>query len=108
VIGGGYLRRAQGVTGWKSCNLRSELIKLIRRAGLAVWPRVFHNLRSSRETELLETFPVHVVAEWMGHDAKICIKHYAQVTEQHFERAVRGAASGSPVVQIAAQQTIAG
>jgi hypothetical protein len=44
----------------------------------------------------------------MGHDAKICIKHYAQVTEQHFERAVRGAASGSPVVQIAAQQTIAG
>ena len=30
------------------------------------WPRLFHNLRSSCETELMERFPVHVVARWMG------------------------------------------
>ena len=29
-----------------------------RRAGLTAWPRLFHNLRASRETELMERFPI--------------------------------------------------
>ena len=39
-------------------------------AGSECWPRLFHNLRSSCETELLEKFPTPCVARWMGHDAK--------------------------------------
>ena len=39
---------------------------------------------------MLEEFPVHVVAAWMGHDAKVCLKHYAQTTDAHFDRAARG------------------
>jgi len=64
-------------------------------AGLEAWPRLFHNLRSSWETELLETFPVPVVSLWMGHDAKVCLKHYAQTTDDHYARAVGGAKSGA-------------
>jgi hypothetical protein len=79
------------------------LVNLIERAGLAPWPRLFHNLRSSRETELLEQFPVHVVALWMGHDAKVCLKHYAQTTDQHFDRAASRAERGSPGSQNAAR-----
>lgn len=106
VIGGDYLERANRPTGWKSCNLRTALTRLIRQSKVPVWPRLFHNLRSSRETELLETFPLHVVAQWMGHDAKVSLKHYAQTTEQHFARAAGGANSGSPVEQIPAQHGI--
>lgn len=90
-----------------NCNLRTSFGKLIKRAGLTAWPRMFHNLRSSRETELLETFPVHVVAQWMGHDAKVCLKHYAQTTDDHFHRATRGAESGARVAQKPAQQVAA-
>jgi len=31
----------------------------------------------------------------MGHDAKVSLKHYAQTTEDHFDRAIAGAKSGA-------------
>lgn len=108
VVGGGHLVKAQGPNGWRNCNLRTTFEKLIKRAGLEPWPRLFHNLRSSCETELLESFPVHVVALWMGHDAKVSLKHYAQTTEDHFDRAVGSAESGAPEAQNQAQQVYAG
>lgn len=107
VIGGNHLAKANGPTGWKSCNLRTSFSKLVRRAGLELWPRLFHNLRSSRETELLDAHPLHVVAKWMGHDARISLKHYAQTTDEHFERALGGAKSGALEAQNPAQQVAA-
>ena len=105
VIGGGHLAKADGPTGWKNCNLRTAFTKLVARAGLEPWPRLFHNLRSSRETELLEEFPLHVVAPWMGHTAKVSIKHYPQTTNDHFAKAAGGGAeSGARVAHNAAQQ----
>ena len=95
VVSGNYLAKAQGPNGWRNCNLRTSFEKLVRRAGLEPWPRLFHNLRSSCETELLESFPVHAVAMWMGHDAKVSLKHYAQTTEEHFQRAAGGAECGA-------------
>ncbi|MCZ2340252.1 MAG: hypothetical protein LC104_00475 [Bacteroidales bacterium] len=79
-----------------NANLRTTMKKIIHRAGLEQWPRLFHNLRSSRETELLKGNPIHVVAAWMGHDAKVCLKHYAQVTDEHFQAAT-SAASCLPI-----------
>ena len=108
VVGGGHLAKANGANGWKNCNLRTAFERIVSRAGLEPWPRLFHNLRSSRETELLEEFPVHVVAGWMGHDAKVSLKHYAQTTEDHFQRAAGGAQSGAVVAQKAAQQSAVG
>jgi len=105
VVSGDHLAKAQGPNGWRNCNLRTTFDKLVKRAGLEPWPRLFHNLRSSRDTELLESFPVHVVALWMGHDAKVSLKHSAQTTEDHFDRAIGGAKSGAPEAQNKAQQT---
>ena len=47
-------RKALKPDGWGNCNLRTTLEKIIERAGLTQWPRLFHNLRASRETELVE------------------------------------------------------
>jgi integrase len=107
VVGGEHLKKAQGPSGWRNCNLRTRFEKLVKRSGLEPWPRLFHNLRSSLETEFLESFPVHVVALWMGHDAKVSLKHYAQTTDDHFDRAASGARSGAPEAQNPAQQTTA-
>ena len=68
-------------------NLRTQLLRIIRRAGVAPWPKLFHNLRVTRETELAASHPIHVVCTWIGHDAAIAQKHYLQVTDQDFERA---------------------
>jgi len=68
-------------------NLRTQFDKIVRRAGLKPWPKPFQNLRSTRETELAETWPVHVVCAWLGNTPKVAAKHYLQVTEDHFEGA---------------------
>ena len=44
----------------RNSNLRTQLERIISKAGLKPWPKLFQNLRSTRETELTETFPVPV------------------------------------------------
>jgi len=68
-------------------NLRTQLTKIVRRAGLEPWPKLWQNLRATRETELAETFPIHVVCAWIGNSAAVARKHYLQVTDEHFARA---------------------
>ena len=70
-----------------SVNLRTQFIKIIKRAGLKPWPKLFQNMRSTRETELTEKYPLHVVCSWIGNTAKVAAGHYLQVTEEHFEQA---------------------
>ena len=70
-----------------NANLRTQLQRIIRKAGLEVWPKLFANLRSSRATELAAEHPGHVAAAWLGHSTLIANKHYWQVTEADFERA---------------------
>ena len=69
-------------------NLRTTFEKIVERAGMVLWPKPFQNLRSTRETELMETFPAHVVVSWIGHSEKVAQRHYLQTTDAHFERAV--------------------
>ena len=70
-------------------NLRTRLIKIVKRAGIKPWPKLYQNLRSTRSTELItQGFPAHVVAAWLGHTVKVANAHYNQVTDEHFRRAV--------------------
>ncbi len=86
-------------------NLRTTFTKIIRRAGVKVWPKLFHNLRASRETELAATHPIHVVCEWIGNSAAVAAKHYLTVREEDFQRAAQGGAkSGALGAQNQAQQ----
>jgi integrase len=94
-----------------NANLRTQLLRIMRRAGVKPWPRLFQNLRASRETELAESYPLHVVCEWIGNTARVAEAHYLQVTEEHYQRAAGGAESGAvssgPAVQNPVQQPTA-
>ncbi len=68
-------------------NLRTQLTRIIRKAGLTPWPKLWQNLRSTRQTELAEIFPAHVVCEWIGNSEAVSRRFYLQVTDIHFERA---------------------
>ncbi|GAB4138857.1 MAG: hypothetical protein Tsb009_07360 [Planctomycetaceae bacterium] len=49
----------------KNANLRTQLLKIIKRAGLKPWPKLFHNLRLSRQTELSACIPcMSFVSGW--------------------------------------------
>lgn len=71
-------------------NLRTQLMRIITRAGLTPWARIFQNLRSTRETELVETIPAHMACAWIGNSEKVARKHYLQVTDEHFRAAAQG------------------
>jgi integrase len=83
-------RTVHVVTRYRSSNqnLRTELNRIVRRAGIIPWQKPFQNLRSTRETELMETYPAHVVCRWIGNSEAVAKKHYLQVTDAHFEKAV--------------------
>src|SRR5262249_54376152 len=70
-------------------NLRTQLLKIIRRAGLKPWPKLFQNLRSTRQTELTEKFQSHVVCAWIGNSEDVAREQYLQVTDEHFNRATQ-------------------
>ena len=90
----GYRDQALTAKGWRNCNLRTQFKRILKRAGLVPWPRLFHALRASRETELAKDYPLHVVTAWLGNTPKIAMKHYLMTTDADFERAANPAAAG--------------
>src|SRR6185436_10341583 len=70
-----------------NANLRTQLNRIIKSAGLVPWPKLFHNLRGTRQTELSEHYPDHVVCSWIGNSQAVAQKHYLQTTDEHFEQA---------------------
>ncbi len=68
-------------------NLRTRLLKIISRAGVKPWPKLFHNLRASCETDLAKTHPIKAVCDWIGNSITVAQRHYLQTTEEDFERA---------------------
>jgi len=84
-------RAAQhSATGWKAVNLRTTFLKIVKRAGVEPWPRLFHNLRASCQTDLEQTFPSYIVCAWMGNSESVAKAHYLQVLPQHFADAIQG------------------
>jgi len=71
----------------ENTNLRTQLKRILKRAGLKPWPRLFQNLRSTRQTELSAIWPEHTVCAWMGNSKAVAMRHYLQVRNEDFERA---------------------
>src|SRR5947209_2347336 len=74
-------------------DLRAGMLRVLRRAGIPPWPRLFHNLRATRETELAAEHPLHVVCAWVGNTERIAARHYLQVTDEDFRRAASAPAA---------------
>jgi len=88
-------------------NLRTQFERIIAKAGVKPWPRLFHNLRASCATDWVERFPAHVVAGWLGHSPLIAAQHYLQTRDAHFDLAAGvgrvGEAAANPAANPAAQ-----
>jgi integrase len=85
-------------------NLRTQFERILTKAGVKPWPRLFHNMRASCATDWVERFPNHVVATWLGHSPLIAAQHYLQTRDAHFDLAagVREAAA-NPATKAATQ-----
>ncbi|MBP7936890.1 MAG: site-specific integrase [Phycisphaerae bacterium] len=104
VVDQRFRRAAAGAAGWANSNPRTTFAKIVRRAGLTIWPRPFHNMRASLETEWVERFPAQVLTDWMGNTPKITMRHYLMTMDAHFEAAIRGDGVTGSAAQNPAQQ----
>ena len=87
-------------------NLRTQFERIARRAGVAMWPKPFHNMRASRESELMREYDLATVCKWIGNSPAIAAKHYATSIDLNadFKRASGQAEStGAGAVQNAVQ-----
>src|SRR3954469_19277869 len=81
----------------------------IRRAGVEPWPRVWHSMRASCESDLAQSFPLAVVTKWLGNTPSVALRHYVDPTEAAYTQAASwvpggGAKSGAPAAHFPAQQ----
>lgn len=70
-------------------NLRTQLHRIMRRAGLTPGVKMWQNMRSTRETELAERWPIHLVCKWMGNTRAVAQEHYLQVRDSDFDQAAQ-------------------
>ena len=78
-------------------NLRTHFERIIKRAGVTPWPKLFHNLRASRETELMREHDLATVCKWIGNSPAVAAKHYAMCVDLNadFQRATGRAKSAA-------------
>lgn len=58
-------------------NLRQQFERILTRASVPMWPRLFQNLRASRESELMREYDLATVCKWIGNSPSVAAKHYA-------------------------------
>ena len=84
---------------------RTGFCRILTKAGIEPWPKLFQNMRASRETELLSKYPVKDVCAWIGNSQAVAMKHYAMVMDSTFAEAAGldvesgGSTGGSTEVQ---------
>jgi integrase len=77
-------------------NLRTVFEKILRKAGVDAWQRLFQNLRASRETELAQEHAIHLVTAWLGNTPKVAMEHNLQVRDEDFDKAAQIPAQQPP------------
>lgn len=81
--------------GATNTGLSKRMARHVKSAGVEPWPKLWQNLRASRETELADRFPEHVVCAWIGNTPRVARANYLQVVENHFALALQNAQQSS-------------
>jgi len=73
----------------KNQNVRTPLLKLLNRLGIPAWPKLFQNLRATRETELIAAgFTRKDVNTWLGNTGVVSMEHYEMALQSSFQKAL--------------------
>jgi integrase len=66
-------------------NLRTTFEKIIKRAKVPQWPKLWQNLRASAATDMARRLPSHIATAICGHSIEIAQEHYWTVAESDFD-----------------------
>ena len=77
-------------------NLRTTLQKILVKAGVSQWPKLWQNLRASGCTDFARTLQPHVAAAICGHTVQIAQEHYWQVADTDLDSVITQAITMQP------------
>ena len=83
----GYCEAANTEKGWANANLRTQFLKQLAKADVKPWPRLFHSMRASCETEVEREFGRPAACAWLGNTEAVAKEHYLMVFEDDWQRA---------------------
>ncbi len=66
-------------------NLRTELLRLIKKAGLEPWPKPFQNLRANALTDLCDLVNLPQACKWIGNSPDVAMRHYLIIKKKDWE-----------------------
>ena len=101
-----WIAWSESLSPWRSSaqNVRTPVLKPLQLSGIKDWPRLYHNMRLTRQTELLVHFPTRYVCEWLWNPRAVEMKHFGMATGDSFQRAICCSTSCS----ISANQQVSG
>jgi len=68
-------------------NLRTTFGKIVKRAGLEMFPRPFDNMRMTRSNEVYRKWGAFLESQWIGHSRRVREDHYLSITDADFQLA---------------------
>ena len=93
--------------------MRTTFEKMVRRAGLTPWPKLWHSMRASCESDLAAQYTLATVTKWLGNTPSVALRHYVDPTDSAYEQAAtidpfetttKGENAGEPEAEKAARQ----
>lgn len=63
-------------------NVGTHFRRIIKRAGVKPWPRLWQNLRASRESELMRDYDLSTACAWIGNSPAVAARHYAMSVDR--------------------------
>lgn len=84
----GYREAANTEKGWANSNLRTQFLKQLDKADVKPWPRLFHSMRASCQTELEKEFGRPAACAWLGNTEVVAKESYLLVFDEDWQRAI--------------------
>jgi integrase len=89
-----YVVTLPGVVRCRGCdrssNLGTQMARIIKLAGVKVWPKLFQNCRATREMEWSAEYGIATACEWIGNTFAVAQEHYTWATDHDFVKASGG------------------
>ncbi len=80
-------KSAEAGRGWAAVGMRNPFLSLLKKANVTPWPRGFHSMRATRQTELEQEYGLPAACAWLGNTESVAKEHYLLVFEKDWERA---------------------
>jgi integrase len=85
-----------GLTTLSPSGITDRVKKLLTLVNIKPWPRLWHSMRATRETELIKAYGINAACLWLGNSERVALKHYSLVDDATWDVATKPSKTPAP------------